>query len=444
MEKKFLNGKKPDFPHKYLSKVLIINENNCPICMENFVEEIVYIVFNEKMKKSKKIPIMKVESKYCEKCGINFLDKKLFNDINNMNDDKTVTGYNPPRFLLQEYINSFINFIQSNDYGLNYIDFFRCSKQYLKLYSVNLLVDNKKKKYILNNIKESKTEIDVMVENKNELSIYQDELGRAMESAIFNCENSFNYNNKEYEFLEVVNLPENKIIFKTQHPLNKKGNDIKVNTSKRKKKNAQKDKSNVIFKVEIRSSEHGVEKISITNETKEKNLKEKLNQVKKLSYCLHPLAMHIVFSIRNNSKNFICNDVNYEILQYDFVHNKNKSLDAAYQYIVTHGHENAELVHAYNNSLGTSRMNYNKKSKSYDRFHSLNPNSIFSDRGYSVAENGPSPIERRQILISIIKRGEKTKQEVISFLRWNIENKSHQKNACLEWRSDCEYIKRNA
>lgn len=74
------------------------------------------------------------------------------------------------------------------------------------------------------------------------------------------------------------------------------------------------------------------------------------------------------------------------------------------------------------------------------QLENLNERSGLYDYGYNVST--PTISERRNVLNKIISVGIYSKYDVISFLKWNINNKRHQKNACLEWQSDIEYIKR--
>lgn len=77
-------------------------------------------------------------------------------------------------------------------------------------------------------------------------------------------------------------------------------------------------------------------------------------------------------------------------------------------------------------------------------FDRLNPESILTEYGYSVAKNiNLSKEERRRILKDILKNESIPTYKIINHLQWCIDNhtQKNQKEARYKWRSDIDYLK---
>ena len=77
-------------------------------------------------------------------------------------------------------------------------------------------------------------------------------------------------------------------------------------------------------------------------------------------------------------------------------------------------------------------------------FDRLNPESILTEYGYSVAKNiGLSPNERRNILKKILKNENISKAKIISHLEWCIAKhpQKNQKEARAKWHSDIDFLR---
>ena len=404
--------------NKIIYKPVIIDGNTCPICDTELNESFVDISLYADKK------VLDVRSKYCNKCLLDYVDENTFRKNENlMNNGKSVI-YKPPSSLLIEFKEDFKNFIYEEDSGMKYVDFFKNSEEYYKLYSVDLIVNNKKRSYVLNNFNDS---IDTGKKSfgNNEISIYNNNLGGVMEFAIIDNKSNFFYKNKKYEFLKIVNLQEKtEKLYKINKGITKKVSGVSYHQ---------------LFQVLVESEAYGSEIFVITDKYDKKEAANRYNKYKEISYFNHPLAQCIIITICCIKNTFVCGGIDYEIINFFEFYNDQKYLIDAFEFVRSIRTKNEELCKNYRPSRSITENIYYRNE--YNEYSYLNEQSYYYKKGYSADENGPDELERQNILINIIEKGEKSKSEVLSFIRCLMNSRRKNASAYIKWQSDYNFIR---